>query len=72
MTPAPIPLPAPLPPAPVPLPPAPNPMPLPIPLFTVEQAFRLELRKLLERKVWTAPHQFRVAAHAWLDSHPGA
>ena len=63
----PIPAPNPTPPAPIPLPPAPNPIPLP----TVEQTFRVELKKLLARKVWTAPHGFRVAAQAWLDSRPG-
>ena len=69
--PAPIPAPNPTPPAPIPLPPAPNPMPLPPAFPTVEQTFRVELKKLLARKVWTAPHGFRVAAQAWLDSRPG-
>ena len=56
--------PAPLPPAPAPLPPAPVPLPR---SPTLEQTFQVELRKLLDRKVWTAPHGFRVAAQAWLD-----
>ena len=62
------PAPAPLPPAPVPLPPAPAPLP---PVPTVDQTFVAELRKLLARKVWMPPRRFRVAAQAWLDSHPG-
>ena len=68
--PPPIPTPPPVPaPAPIPTPP-PVPAPAPAPLPTVDQTFIIELRKLLARKVWMAPRKFRIAAQAWLDSHP--